>query len=91
MLTERYNHSTGKHEWVSGAMKEGTKIEGEIIRVQNETEHYRIMYVLTKKTDGEIKLYAFTNDRYYDLTEACASYLKETTLIVPFFSPADES
>lgn len=77
-------------KWETAEPKTKAKLQGTIIRATNETEHYRIMYVLTKCQYGKIRLYAFTNDQYYDFTGSISN-LTEDTVVIPFFSPAEDS
>ena len=65
------------------------KVLGEIVKVCEDQEHHRIIYILSKH-EGRMHLWSFTGDKLFDITTFVDGVCSETELI-PLFSPAHNS
>ena len=71
-------------------------MKGEILQIQDDSEHLRGIYILTKLENigfdkSNFKFYIFAFGKLNDVTSAMGSVLKEEIQIIPFFSPAENS
>ena len=71
-----------------GRIEYNSEIDGKIVSLAQDREHYRILYVISQSCDGKAKFWGFTEGRLFNFPNVEVTY---DTKILPFFSPADNT